>query len=81
MTNILQGRSRRIHSLKNTSRKDEDPESASRTAAITEAGSEISPYEYIKKANLNQRLTLALPKKSKLSIKGRFSRKKSKEQK
>ena len=45
---------------------------------ITEGGSEISPYEYIKKANLNERQSPIVPKKCKLSIKGKM-RKKSKE--
>ena len=49
-----------------------------KTVTITEGGSEISPYEYIKKANLNERQSPIVPKKCKLSIKSK-TRKKSKE--
>ena len=79
---MLKGRSRKIHSYEqNTTRDNDDQETVAKTVTITEGGSEISPYEYIKKANLNERQerqSPIVPKKCKLSIKGKM-RKKSKE--
>lgn len=54
MTNALRGRARKIHSYENnTPRNNDEPDLITKTATITEGGSDISPYDYIKKANLN----------------------------
>ena len=52
----MNGRSRKIHThQQNTARGDTEPDTVAKTATVTEGYSEISPYEYIKKANLYQR--------------------------